>query len=112
MRIGAPFIRLFQLNFVFLLDCHYNREDDDGADIPQGEEDGEADRASEASLSSRRSSVVDDAPVDVEFEQEINRLIAAKQKVRQLQNLVAMVQVCFLSYRTLYASIATSTDTI
>nr|XP_056711052.1 pericentriolar material 1 protein [Euleptes europaea] len=80
------------LNMPSTLDCHYNREDDEGADIPQGEEDGEADRASEASLSSRRSSVADDAPEDVEFEQKINRLIAAKQKLRQLQNLVAMVQ--------------------
>ncbi|XP_060102403.1 pericentriolar material 1 protein [Heteronotia binoei] len=80
------------LNMPSTLDCHYNREDDEDADIPQGEEDGEADRASEASLSSCRSSVADDAPVDVEFEQKINRLIAAKQKIRQLQNLVAMVK--------------------
>ncbi|XP_077158237.1 pericentriolar material 1 protein isoform X3 [Paroedura picta] len=80
------------LNMPSTLDCHYNREDDEDADMPQGEEDGEADRASEASLSSRRSSVADDAPVDVEFEQKISRLIAAKQKLRQLQNLVAMVQ--------------------
>ncbi|XP_048365372.1 pericentriolar material 1 protein isoform X3 [Sphaerodactylus townsendi] len=80
------------LNMPSTLDCHYNREDDDRADIPQGEKDGEADRASEASLSSRRSSAADDGPVDVEFEQKINRLIAAKQKLRQLQNLVAMVQ--------------------
>ncbi|XP_053110484.1 pericentriolar material 1 protein isoform X3 [Hemicordylus capensis] len=80
------------LNMPSTLDCHYNREDD-GVDIPQGEDaDAEADRASEASLSSCRSSIADDAPVDVEFEQKINRLIAAKQKLRQLQNLVAMVQ--------------------
>ncbi|XP_054845650.1 pericentriolar material 1 protein isoform X3 [Eublepharis macularius] len=80
------------LNMPSALDCHYNREDDEGEDIPPGEEDedGEADRASEASLSSRRSSVADDAPVDAEFEQKLNRLIAAKQKLRQLQNLVAM----------------------
>ncbi|XP_061440803.1 pericentriolar material 1 protein isoform X3 [Rhineura floridana] len=76
------------------LDCHYNRKDDE-ADIPQGEDDdvdAEGDRASEASLSSYRSSIADEAPADVEFEQKINRLIAAKQKLRQLQNLVAMVQ--------------------
>ncbi|XP_067324848.1 pericentriolar material 1 protein isoform X4 [Anolis sagrei] len=82
------------LNMPSSVDCHYNREDD-SIEIPQGEDDDigpEADRASEASLSSRRSSIVDEAPVDAEFEQKINRLIAAKQKLRQLQNLVAMVQ--------------------
>lgn len=80
------------LNMPSTLDCHYNREGD-GVEILQGEDDEiEAERASEASLSSHRSSVADDAPVDAEFEQKINRLIAAKQKLRQLQNLVAMVQ--------------------
>ncbi|XP_053260435.1 pericentriolar material 1 protein isoform X9 [Podarcis raffonei] len=81
------------LNMPSTLDCHYNREDG-GADIPQGEDevDAEVDRASEASLSSRRTSVAEEAPADAEFEQKINRLIAAKQKLRQLQNLVAMVQ--------------------
>ncbi|XP_062991633.1 pericentriolar material 1 protein isoform X2 [Elgaria multicarinata webbii] len=81
------------LNMPSALDCHYNRED--GVDLPRGEDvdvDAEADRASEASLSSRRSSIADEAPVDAEFEQKINRLIAAKQKLKQLQNLVAMVQ--------------------
>ncbi|XP_060134831.1 pericentriolar material 1 protein isoform X6 [Zootoca vivipara] len=81
------------LNMPSTLDCHYNREDG-GADIPQGEDDvdAEADQASEASLSSRRTSIAEEAPADAEFEQKINRLIAAKQKLRQLQNLVAMVQ--------------------
>ncbi|XP_044310679.1 pericentriolar material 1 protein isoform X9 [Varanus komodoensis] len=80
------------LNMPSTLDCHYNRED--GTGLPRGEDDldAEADRASETSLSSRRSSIADEPPVDVEFEQKINRLIAAKQKLRQLQNLVAMVQ--------------------
>lgn len=74
-------------------DCH-NREDGKGIDVPQGEDDeAEEDAASEASLSSHRSSLVDDAAGDAEFEQKINRLIAAKQKLRQLQTLVAMVQV-------------------
>lgn len=84
------------LSFI-ISDCHYNREDD-GAEVPQGEDDdigAEAERASDASLSSRRSSITEEAPVDAEFEQKINRLIVAKQKLRQLQNLVAMVQVCF-----------------
>ncbi|XP_028600541.2 pericentriolar material 1 protein isoform X11 [Podarcis muralis] len=81
------------LNMPSTIDCHYNREDG-GADIPQGEDevDAEADQASEASLSSRRTSIAEEAPADAEFEQKINRLIAAKQKLRQLQNLVAMVQ--------------------
>ncbi|KFZ66191.1 Pericentriolar material 1 protein, partial [Podiceps cristatus] len=73
------------------LDCH-NREDDKDIDLPQGEDDEvEEDRASEDSISSHRSSL-GDAAGDAEFEQKINRLIAAKQKLRQLQNLAAMVQ--------------------
>ncbi|XP_071893265.1 pericentriolar material 1 protein isoform X9 [Anas platyrhynchos] len=72
------------------LDCH-NREDDKETDLPQGEDDEvEEDRASEDSIPSHRSSLGDAA--DAEFEQKINRLIAAKQKLRQLQNLAAMVQ--------------------
>ncbi|XP_065593047.1 pericentriolar material 1 protein isoform X3 [Cyrtonyx montezumae] len=73
------------------LDCH-NREDDKDTDLPQGEDDEvEEDRASEDSMSSHRSSLGDVAG-DAEFEQKINRLMAAKQKLRQLQNLAAMVQ--------------------
>ncbi|XP_032915758.1 pericentriolar material 1 protein isoform X3 [Catharus ustulatus] len=73
------------------LDCH-NRENDKHFDLPQGEDDEvEEDRVSEDSLSSHRSSLGDVAG-DAEFEQKINRLIAAKQKLRQLQNLAAMVQ--------------------
>ncbi|XP_009472586.1 PREDICTED: pericentriolar material 1 protein [Nipponia nippon] len=73
------------------LDCH-NREDDKDTDLPQGEDDEvEEDRVSEDSISSHRSSL-GDAAGDAEFEQKINRLIAAKQKLRQLQNLAAMVQ--------------------
>ncbi|KFO92892.1 Pericentriolar material 1 protein, partial [Buceros rhinoceros silvestris] len=73
------------------LDCH-NREDDKVIDLPRGEDDEvEEDRVSEDSMSSHRSSL-GDADGDAEFEQKINRLIAAKQKLRQLQNLAAMVQ--------------------
>ncbi|NXT41367.1 PCM1 protein, partial [Pelecanoides urinatrix] len=73
------------------LDCH-NREDDKDTDLPQGEDDDvEEDRVSEDSISSHRSSL-GDAAGDAEFEQKINRLIAAKQKLRQLQDLAAMVQ--------------------
>ncbi|NXQ25823.1 PCM1 protein, partial [Alaudala cheleensis] len=73
------------------LDCH-NRENDKHLDLPQGEDDEvEEDRGSEDSMSTHRSSLGDVAG-DAEFEQKINRLIAAKQKLRQLQNLAAMVQ--------------------
>ncbi|OPJ71180.1 pericentriolar material 1 protein isoform B [Patagioenas fasciata monilis] len=73
------------------LDCH-NREDGKDTDLPQCEdEEVEEDRVSEDSASSHRSSM-GDAAGDAEFEQKINRLIAAKQKLRQLQNLAAMVQ--------------------
>ncbi|XP_039406629.1 pericentriolar material 1 protein isoform X16 [Corvus cornix cornix] len=73
------------------LDCR-NRENDKHLDLPQGEDDEvEEDRVSEDSISSHRSSL-GDVTGDAEFEQKINRLIAAKQKLRQLQNLAAMVQ--------------------
>ncbi|XP_067386711.1 pericentriolar material 1 protein isoform X12 [Emydura macquarii macquarii] len=81
-------------NMSSTLDCR-NRDNDKGIDIPEGGDDEvEEERASEVSLSSCRSSVADgDADAgDAEFEQKINRLIAAKQKLKQLQNLVAMVQ--------------------
>uniref|UniRef100_A0A8C3SS51 Pericentriolar material 1 n=1 Tax=Chelydra serpentina TaxID=8475 RepID=A0A8C3SS51_CHESE len=78
------------LNMSSTLDCR-NRDNDKDIDISQGGDDEvEEDRASEVSLSSCRSSVADAG--DAEFEQKINRLIAAKQKLKQLQNLVAMVQ--------------------
>nr|XP_036851615.1 pericentriolar material 1 protein [Manis javanica] len=92
------------LNMPPPLDCRYNREGEQGIPVAQGDDDEEEDEEAEeegvsgASLSSRRSSLVDEAPEDTEFEQ-INRLMAAKQKLRQLQGLVAMVQVntaCFL----------------
>ncbi|XP_019520300.1 PREDICTED: pericentriolar material 1 protein [Hipposideros armiger] len=81
-----------------LADCRYNREGEQGIHVAQGEDDddeeeeAEDDGVSGASLSSHRSSMVDEAPEDAEFEQKINRLMAAKQKLRQLQDLVAMVQ--------------------
>lgn len=90
---------------MFSADCRYNREGEQGIHVAQGEDDDEEeeeeaedDGVSGASLSSHRSSMVDEAPEDAEFEQKINRLMAAKQKLRQLQDLVAMVQVtttCF-----------------
>ncbi|XP_038546031.1 pericentriolar material 1 protein isoform X20 [Canis lupus familiaris] len=80
-----------------LADCHYNREGEQGIHGAQGEDDEEEEEAEDegvsgASLTSHRSSLVDEAAEDAEFEQKINRLMAAKQKLRQLQDLVAMVQ--------------------
>lgn len=63
----------------------------------------EEDRASEDSISSHRSSLGDVAG-DAEFEQKINRLMAAKQKLRQLQNLAAMVQV-FYDYKSVHENV-------
>ncbi|XP_027955597.1 pericentriolar material 1 protein isoform X14 [Eumetopias jubatus] len=86
------------LNMPPSLDCHYNREGEQGIHGAQGEDDEEEEEEAEdegvsgASLTSHRSSLVDEAPEDAEFEQKINRLMAAKQKLRQLQDLVAMVQ--------------------
>ncbi|XP_072806514.1 pericentriolar material 1 protein isoform X15 [Vicugna pacos] len=86
------------LNVAPSLDCRYNREGKQGIHVAQGEDDEEEEEeaedeaASGASLSSHRSSLVDETPEDAEFEQKINRLMAAKQKLRQLQDLVAMVQ--------------------
>ncbi|XP_043825554.1 LOW QUALITY PROTEIN: pericentriolar material 1 protein [Dromiciops gliroides] len=84
------------LNVSSSLECRYNREGEQDMDGGQGEdeeeEEAEEDGGSEASLSSHRSSLGDEAPEDAEFEQKISRLMAAKQKLRQLQDLVAMVQ--------------------
>ncbi|XP_059942182.1 pericentriolar material 1 protein isoform X19 [Mesoplodon densirostris] len=86
------------LNMPPSLDCRYNREREQGIHVAQGEEEEEEEEEAEdeavsgASLSSHRSSLVDETPEDAEFEQKINRLMAAKQKLRQLQDLVALVQ--------------------
>ncbi|XP_048186877.1 pericentriolar material 1 protein isoform X11 [Perognathus longimembris pacificus] len=83
------------LNMPPPLDCRYNREGEKGMRAAQGEDDEEEEEeegVSGASLSSHRSSLVDEDPEDAEFEQKISRLMAAKQKLRQLQDLVAMVQ--------------------
>ncbi|CAO2611967.1 Pericentriolar material 1 protein [Lemmus lemmus] len=78
------------------LDCRYNREGEQRLHAAQGEDDEEEEVEEEgvsgASLSSHRSSLVDEAPEDEEFEQKISRLMAAKEKLKQLQDLVAMVQ--------------------
>ncbi|XP_008849069.1 pericentriolar material 1 protein isoform X3 [Nannospalax galili] len=79
------------------LDCRYNRGEQEmhiaqGEDDEEEEEEVEEEGVSGASLSSHRSSLVDEAPEDEEFEQKISRLMAAKEKLKQLQELVAMVQ--------------------
>ncbi|XP_037687141.1 pericentriolar material 1 protein isoform X3 [Choloepus didactylus] len=79
------------------LDCRFNREGEQRVHVAQSEDDEEEEETEEegvsgASLSSHTSSLVDEAPEDTEFEQKINRLMVAKQKLRQLQDLVAMVQ--------------------
>ncbi|XP_072481726.1 pericentriolar material 1 protein isoform X15 [Notamacropus eugenii] len=86
------------LNMASSLECRYNREGEQELDGGQGEDEEEEeeaeeeDRESEASLSSHRSSLGDDAPEDTDFEQKVSRLMAAKQKLRQLQDLVTLVQ--------------------
>nr|XP_020832399.1 LOW QUALITY PROTEIN: pericentriolar material 1 protein [Phascolarctos cinereus] len=85
------------LNVSSSLECRYNREGVQDLGGGQGEdeeeeEEAEEDGGSEASLSTHRSSLGDDAPEDPDFEQKVSRLMAAKQKLRQLQDLVTMVQ--------------------
>ncbi|KAI4901846.1 hypothetical protein NFI96_025107 [Prochilodus magdalenae] len=93
---------LRSLNIPSVIDCQYNRDAPyNGAKSENGDEDdGEDDEAvededgarrrrdSSGSGSSRRSSIAEDA----EFAQKVHRLQTAKQKLRQLQELVAMVQ--------------------
>ncbi|XP_041063651.1 pericentriolar material 1 protein isoform X7 [Carcharodon carcharias] len=72
---------------------HYNGEKDEGRNVDETQEhETQGECASEGTLSSRRSSFVEEADQDFEIQQKINRLNAAKQKLRQLQELVAMVQ--------------------
>ncbi|XP_043545852.1 pericentriolar material 1 protein isoform X1 [Chiloscyllium plagiosum] len=65
-------------------------EDRNGVTVQEQEIQGEC--ASEGTISSRRSSFIEETDQDFEIQQKINRLNAAKQKLRQLQELVAMVQ--------------------
>ncbi|XP_070316087.1 pericentriolar material 1 protein isoform X20 [Odocoileus virginianus] len=79
-------------------DCQYNREGEQEMPVAQGQEEEEEEEEAEeealsgASLSSRSSSLVIETPEDAEFEHKIQKLMAAKLKLRHLQNLVAMVQ--------------------
>uniref|UniRef100_W5KNN2 Pericentriolar material 1 n=1 Tax=Astyanax mexicanus TaxID=7994 RepID=W5KNN2_ASTMX len=94
---------LRSLNIPSVIECQFNRDgpyhgtkngnaaedEDDEDDDAVEEEDGPRQRRdSSGSGSSRRSSI----PGDSEFAQKVHRLQTAKQKLRQLQELVAMVQ--------------------
>ncbi|CAH2300301.1 pericentriolar material 1 isoform X1 [Pelobates cultripes] len=83
-------VNLRPFNVLSSLDCLYKSEVDDKdriREMEMDEEDIEDDQVSRASVSSS-SSVADENSSD--FQQKFNRLIAAKQKLRQLQDLVAM----------------------
>uniref|UniRef100_A0A4W5LRV0 Pericentriolar material 1 n=1 Tax=Hucho hucho TaxID=62062 RepID=A0A4W5LRV0_9TELE len=93
-RSGAANLR--SLNIPSAIDCQYNRpynqvKDDDDDDALEDEEEvrGARGRDSEGSGSSRRSSLGNE---DADFAHKVHRLQTAKQKLRQLQELVAMVQ--------------------
>ncbi|XP_068826334.1 pericentriolar material 1 protein isoform X10 [Capricornis sumatraensis] len=82
-------------------DCRYNREGEQEMPVAQGhdeeeeeeeEEEAEDEALSGASVSSHSSSLIIETPEDAEFEHKIQKLMAAKLKLRHLQNLVAMVQ--------------------
>ncbi|XP_071024697.1 pericentriolar material 1 protein-like isoform X1 [Oncorhynchus clarkii lewisi] len=83
---------LRSLNIPSAIECQYNRpynqvNDDDA--LEDEEVRGARGRDSEGSGSSRRSSLGND---DADFAHKVHRLQTAKQKLRQLQELVAMVQ--------------------
>ncbi|KAM9399327.1 pericentriolar material 1 protein-like isoform 7-T10 [Salvelinus alpinus] len=86
---------LRSLNIPSAIECQYNRpynqvKDDDDDDALEDEEvRGAGARDSEGSGSSRRSSLENE---DADFAHKVHRLQTAKQKLRQLQELVAMVQ--------------------
>eukprot|EP00063_Salmo_salar_P089626 XP_014064461.1 PREDICTED: pericentriolar material 1 protein-like isoform X2 [Salmo salar] len=84
---------LRSLNIPSAIECQYNRPynqvDDDDALEDEEEVRGAGGRDSEGSGSSRRSSLENE---DADFAHKVHRLQTAKQKLRQLQELVAMVQ--------------------
>ncbi|XP_072352986.1 pericentriolar material 1 protein isoform X5 [Scyliorhinus torazame] len=71
----------------------YNDEKNEARNVDETQaHETQEDCASEGTVSSQRSSLVEEADQDFEIQQKINRLNAAKHKLRQLQELVAMVQ--------------------
>uniref|UniRef100_A0A671NC49 Pericentriolar material 1 protein C-terminal domain-containing protein n=1 Tax=Sinocyclocheilus anshuiensis TaxID=1608454 RepID=A0A671NC49_9TELE len=90
-------INLLTIYFIFIitLECQFNRDrpcdgvKDEGDDEALEEDDGaRGGRDCDGSGSSRRSSLGG----DTDYAQKVRRLQTAKQKLRQLQELVAMVQ--------------------
>ncbi|XP_040274709.1 pericentriolar material 1 protein isoform X4 [Bufo bufo] len=86
---------LRSFNVSSALECLYNRDTKDREDRIErlDDDDVDEDPGSAVSLSSRSSVTEDDQnddDDDDDFEEKFNRLIAAKQKLRQLQDLVAM----------------------
>ncbi|XP_039606884.1 pericentriolar material 1 protein isoform X2 [Polypterus senegalus] len=81
---------LHSLNIPSVLECQYNRENSYNEEDRNEEEqnDDDDDEGSDASGSSQKSGL----EADPEFAQKIHRLHTAKQKLKQLQELVAMVQ--------------------
>ncbi|XP_067261467.1 pericentriolar material 1 protein isoform X1 [Chanodichthys erythropterus] len=86
-----------RLNISSVIECQYNRdrpyvgvkdEDDEALEDADGDGARGGGRDSDGSGSSRRSSLGGDA----DYAQKVHRLQTAKQKLRQLQELVAMVQ--------------------
>ncbi|XP_072108732.1 pericentriolar material 1 protein isoform X2 [Mobula birostris] len=72
---------------------HYSDEKDEGKNDDAVQEDEmQEGGASESTMSSRRSSFMEETEQDFAIQEKINRLNAAKQKLKQLQELVAMVQ--------------------
>ncbi|XP_046900898.1 pericentriolar material 1 protein isoform X8 [Hypomesus transpacificus] len=89
---------LRSLNIPSVIECQYNqdhpKDDNEEEEDEEGLEEGarggrRRGRPSDGSGSSRRSSLAGD---DADFAQKVHRLQTAKQKLRQLQELVAMVQ--------------------
>uniref|UniRef100_A0A8C4RM01 Pericentriolar material 1 n=1 Tax=Erpetoichthys calabaricus TaxID=27687 RepID=A0A8C4RM01_ERPCA len=79
---------LHSLNIPSVLECQYNRENSYNEEDRNEEEQNDDDEGSDASGSSQKSGL----EADPEFAQKIHRLHTAKQKLKQLQELVAMVQ--------------------
>uniref|UniRef100_A0A9R1SJ41 Pericentriolar material 1 n=2 Tax=Cyprinus carpio TaxID=7962 RepID=A0A9R1SJ41_CYPCA len=88
---------LHSLNVPSVIECQFNRdrpydgvndEDDDEAQEDDDGARGGGGRGSDGSGSSRRNSLVG----DTDYAEKVQRLQTAKQKLRQLQELVAMVQ--------------------
>ncbi|MBN3317342.1 PCM1 protein, partial [Atractosteus spatula] len=105
---------LRSLNIPSVIECQYNRDRpyNEVKDTKDEEwledEDGQERDGSEGSGSSRRSSLEEEE--DPEFVQKIHRLHTAKQKLRHLQELVAMVQSDDTDGTTANASSVTEDD--